>query len=122
MDETAVFAPMYDRYKDQGLEIIALAYEKTPDFAKAKQNLERWKARFGIHYTILIAGQPGPNAAKTLPMLNGIYGYPTTLFIDRKGALRKTYTGINGPATGNEYEKWKDDTKALVEKLLAEQP
>lgn len=120
MDETAVFAPLYDKYQSKGLEIIALAYEKTDDFEKAKQNLERWKSRFNIHYTMLVAGQPGPDAAKTLPMLNGINSYPTTFFIDRKGAVRKIYTGINGPATGNEYEKWKDDTFGLVEKLLAE--
>jgi hypothetical protein len=53
-------------------------------------------------------------------MLNGFNGYPTSIFIDKKGGVRKIYTGINGPATGQEYEKWKDDTTNLVEKLLSE--
>lgn len=120
MDEISFYAPFYDKYHSKGLEIVALAYEKTPDFQKAKQNLLRSESRFNIHYPILVAGQPGPDAAKTLPMLNGIQGYPTSIFIDKKGNVRKIYTGINGPATGNEYEKWKDDTVGLIDKLLAE--
>lgn len=119
MDEMAFFSPLYDQYHSGGLEIIGLAYEKAVD-EKAIQNVERLKKRFNVQYTILIAGQPGPEAIKTLPMLTGMFAYPTTFFIDRKGTLRKVYSGINGPATGNEYEKWKDDTKGLVEKLLAE--
>lgn len=119
MDEVAYFAPLYDQYREQGFEIIGLAYEKATG-EKAVQNLERLKQRFNIHYTILLAGQPGPEAIKTLPMLEGMFAYPTTFFIDRNGNLRKMYSGINGPATGNEYEKWKDDNRGLVEKLLAE--
>jgi hypothetical protein len=113
------FAPLYDQYHDQGLEIIGLAYEKAAG-EKAVENIERLKKRFNIHYSILLAGQPGPEAIKTLPMLEGMFAYPTTFFIDRKGNLRKMYSGINGPATGNAYEKWKDETQGLVEKLLAE--
>jgi len=120
MDETVFFAPLYDQFHTKGLEIIGLAYEKTADFEKAKQNLQRLQQRLNVHYTILVAGQPGADAAKTLPMLNGIMSYPTTFFIDKKGTVRKIYTGINGPATGAEYEKWKDDTVSLVEKLLNE--
>lgn len=119
MDEVAYFAPLYDQYRAQGFEIIGLAYEKATG-EKAIQNIGRLKQRFNVHYTILLAGQPGPEAIKTLPMLEGMFAYPTTFFIDRNGNLRKVHSGINGPATGNEYEKWKDDTKGLIEKLLSE--
>lgn len=119
MDEVAYFAPLYDRYHDRGLEIIGLAYEKAAG-ERAVQNVERLMQRFNVHYTILLAGAPGPDAINTLPMLTGMFAYPTTFFIDRQGNLRKSYSGINGPATGNEYEKWKDDTNAMVEKLLRE--
>ncbi|MEO6167193.1 MAG: TlpA disulfide reductase family protein [Chitinophagales bacterium] len=119
MDEMAYFSPLYDQYHINGLEIIGLAYEKAVG-EKAVQNVDRLKKRFNVQYTILIAGQPGSDAIKTLPMLSGMFAYPTTFFIDRKGSLRKIYSGINGPATGNAYEKWKDDTRGLVEKLLAE--
>lgn len=119
MDEVAYFSPMYDEYHSKGLEIIGLAYEKAVG-EKAIENTERLRKRFNVHYNILLAGQPGEEAIKTLPMLTGMFAYPTTFFIDRKGNLRKIYSGINGPATGNEYEKWKDDTRGIVEKLIAE--
>ncbi|MBA2407011.1 MAG: TlpA family protein disulfide reductase [Chitinophagales bacterium] len=120
MDETGYFAPLYDQYKSRGLEIVALAYERSPELEKAKVTLERLKKRFNINYTILFAGAVGPDAAKTLPMINAILSYPTTIFIDKKGMVRKIYTGITGPATGIEYDKWKDDTNRLVDKLISE--
>ncbi|MBK9729942.1 MAG: TlpA family protein disulfide reductase [Chitinophagaceae bacterium] len=119
MDEVAFFSPLYDQYHSKGLEIIGLSYEKAVG-EKAIQNIERLKQRFNVHYTILLAGEPGADAIKTLPMLTGMFAYPTTFFIDKTGNLRKIYSGINGPATGNEYEQWKDDTRGLVEKLLSE--
>ncbi|MBX7108154.1 MAG: TlpA family protein disulfide reductase [Chitinophagales bacterium] len=119
MDEVAYFSPLYDQYQSKGLEIIGLAYEKATG-EKAVENVKRLRQLFNVHYTMLIAGQPGADAINTLPMLSGMFAYPTTFFIDRKGNLRKSYSGINGPATGSLYEKWKDDTRGMVEKLLAE--
>ena len=55
MDETAFFAPLYNRFHPKGLEIVGLAYEKTTDFEKAKQNVLRLKDRFGIEYTLSLA-------------------------------------------------------------------
>ncbi len=37
------------------------------------------------------------NANQALPMLNKIMGYPTTIFIDKKGRVRKIHTGFSGP-------------------------
>lgn len=120
MDETAFYSPLYDQYRHEGLEILALAFEKYPEFEKAKHNLERLKQRYNIHYTLLFAGKVGTEASKALPMLSGINGYPTSIFIDRQGKVRKIYTGISGPATGTEHEKWKEETIDLIEELLAE--
>nr|MBA2421725.1 TlpA family protein disulfide reductase [Chitinophagales bacterium] len=59
MDETAFFAPLYDHYKSLGLEIVALAYERSPELEKAKVSLDRLKQRYNINYTILFAGPVG---------------------------------------------------------------
>jgi hypothetical protein len=53
-------------------------------------------------------------------MLNKVMGYPTTIFIDRKGTVKRIYTGFTGPATGKYYEKYQDDFDAYVLKLLSE--
>jgi hypothetical protein len=53
-------------------------------------------------------------------MLNHVMSFPTTLFIDRKGNVRKIRTGYSGPATGEEHEKFRKEITSFIESLLAE--
>ena len=55
-----------------------------------------------------------------MPDLSGIYGYPTTIFIDRKGEVREIHTGFAGPAAGKHHDEYVQEFHALVDKLLAE--
>lgn len=118
LDEAAFFAPVYEQYKGKGLEMAGLSFEKTADFSRALSNVSRLKKKYQITYPLLIANKD--SISQQLPMLNKISGYPTTVFIDRKGKVRKIHTGFSGPATGHEYEKYKEDFFRLLEKLLAE--
>jgi thiol-disulfide isomerase/thioredoxin len=121
MDETKFLAPFYDKYKSKGLEVVALAFERTDSFGKAASNIERSKSRFNANYEFLITMKTGKDqASEALPMLNAVMAFPTTIYIDKKGKVRKIYTGFNGPATGNAYTKFAEDTERFVEKLLAE--
>jgi thiol-disulfide isomerase/thioredoxin len=122
MDETRFLSGFYDKNKARGLEIIGLAYEKTGEMSRAITNVERLKKRFNCLYPILIASTSNDMeaAAKTLPALNQIMSYPTTLFLDKKGKVRKITTGFNGPATGEYYEKYVEGINAFVDKLLKE--
>jgi thiol-disulfide isomerase/thioredoxin len=121
MDETKFLAPFYQKNKDRGLEIIGLAYERSPEFEKAKQQVERIRQRFGVEYTTLIAGTNNKlDASKTLPMLNQVLAFPTTIFIDKKGVVRKIHTGFSGPGTGKYYEEFVEDFNNFVDKLLIE--
>jgi hypothetical protein len=75
----------------------------------------------GIEYATLIAGiSDKDEAAKKLPMLDHVYAFPTTIFIDRKGNVRKIHTGFSGPATGDHYTRFVDEVKATLDQLLAE--
>ncbi|GAB4334320.1 MAG: hypothetical protein OHK0038_11280 [Flammeovirgaceae bacterium] len=121
MDETQFLAPFYKKNKDRGLEIIGLAYERSSKFEKAKQQVERIRQRFGVEYTMLIAGTDNKlDASKTLPMLNQVLAFPTTIFIDRKGIVRRIHTGFSGPGTGVYYEKFVEEFNVFVDKLLSE--
>jgi hypothetical protein len=98
MDESKFLAPWYTKNKQKGIEIIGLAYEKSMDSAFAYPKIRRLKERFGINYEVLLAGiNDKTEAAKTLPMLNHILGFPTTIFIDKKGQVREIHTGFSGP-------------------------
>ena len=119
MDESVYLSEVYSKYKSKGLEIIAIDYEIRNDFEVFKRNVARMKEDLGINYKIVFGGTSKKSeAAKTLPMLNHIMSYPTTIFIDRKGKIKKIQTGFNGPGTGRIYEDYKKSTNKLIEKIL----
>jgi thiol-disulfide isomerase/thioredoxin len=120
-DEAAFLAPLYKDYRGKGLEIVSLMFEHFGDFERAAAATERFRQHYGIEYTTLIAGiSDKDEASKKLPMLDRVYGFPTTLFIDRKGQVRKIHTGFSGPATGEHYTQFVNEVKAELDQLLAE--
>ena len=121
MDETAYLSDVYNRYEKKGVEIIALAYERTNDIEKAKTNVLRLKNKFGTGYEFLVTGLSGKESAqKSLPWLSTIAAFPTTIYLNKKHEIVKVYTGYNGPATGSAYTKMKESTESLLNDLLKE--
>lgn len=119
MDESRYLAELYSNYKKQGLEIVALAYEKTNDREKALKQVKRMKERLELPYDVLITGATGKDeAGRTMPQLSGVTAFPTTLFLDRNHRVVRIFTGFSGPATGTEYEKFRNETAELINRLL----
>ena len=48
--------------------------------------------------------------------------FPTTIFIDRDGRVRKIHTGFSGPGTGEHFTRLQAQFTELVSTLLAEPP
>jgi thiol-disulfide isomerase/thioredoxin len=120
-DEAAFLAPLYRDNRARGLEIVALMFEHFGDFDRAAAATERFRQRYGIEYTTLIAGvSDKDDAARKLPMLDRVYAFPTMIFIDRKGEVRKIHTGYSGPATGEHYTEFVAEIKSTLDRLLAE--
>ena len=121
LDEMEYLSPWYKENSKRGVEIIGLAFERKDDPEYVKTVLSRLVKRYNVDYEILFAGKLGDDAtAKALPQVSKIMGYPTTIFIDKKGIVRKIHTGFNGPATGLFYEEFKQDFNKVVDDLLAE--
>ena len=123
MDETAYLSnDFYKKYHAKGVAVLGLAYERTTDFAASKKNLDQLKTRFNIPYDILVTGYTSnrAEAAKSLPALSGIVGFPTTIIIDKKGDVRKIHTGFSGPGTGDHYTEFTHEFETLIDQLLAE--
>lgn len=121
LDENTFLAGWYKANHKRGVEIIGLGFERNFDFLSAQKSLSILKKRLGITYEILFAGQSSTeSASKALPALNGIVAFPTTIFIDKKGNVRKVHTGFNGPATGKFYEEFKTEFNSYIDSLLAE--
>ena len=123
LDETKFLSEYIKTRKRGNFEVVALAFEyaKTKDLAFDR--IERLKSRVGVPYPILLAQYGSSDKIKAnekLPMLNHILSYPTTIFIDKKGKVRKIHTGFNGPATGEKYIDFKEDFDNYIELLLSE--
>ena len=121
MDETIFYSDWYNKNKNKGVEIIGLAYEAKDDFQYAKTRVEKMKQKYNVGYDYVIAGVYDKKAAaETLPMLNHVLSFPTTIFIDKKGNVRKIHTGFSGPATGKYYEEYVDDFNSFMNQLISE--
>ena len=123
MDETKFLSEYYKKNHQKGVEIIGLAYERTTDFESSQKALQPFKKRFDVKYPILITGVTVSDsllAEKTLPQLENIDAFPTTIFVDKKGNIRKVQTGFNGPATGEHYAEFKKEFDEIIERLLPE--
>jgi peroxiredoxin len=120
-DEAAFLEPLYREYRGRGVEIVSLMFEHFGDFPHAAEATQRFRQHYGIEYTTLVAGiSDKDEAAKKLPMLDHFTAFPTTIFIDRKGDVRKIHTGFSGPATGDHYTRFVDEVKTTLDQLLAE--
>lgn len=121
MDETKFLAPWYNENKSRGVEIIGLAYERKPDFAYASSRVKKMIDKLNVSYDLVIAGTDDKDkASETLPMLNSVVAFPTTIFIGKDGKVKKIHTGFSGPGTGVYYEQFKERFNETINELLAE--
>ena len=121
LDESNYYAQYYNNNKDKAIEFVALAFEYAKTEETAFKNIKRLKDRVGISYPILLAQTGTTSKSKAnekLPMLNHVLSYPTSIFIDKTGKVRKIHTGFNGPATGEKFTEFKTEFTAFVDGLL----
>ena len=126
MDETKFLSEWYDQNKERGVEIIGLAYENKKngkaDFQYAKSRVEKMKSKYHVAYDFVIAGTSSTkSASESLPMLSKVISFPTTIFIDKKGNVRRIHTGFSGPATDRYYEEFIDEFNTFMDMLLEEE-
>ena len=121
MDETNFLAPWYEKNKARGVEVIGLGYERSADYAAASARLRAMRERFHVGYDLAVAGVSNKDsAAKSLPQLAKVLAFPTTIFLDRKGNVRRIHTGFAGPGTGKYYAEETAGFEREVNKLLKE--
>ncbi|UYZ64796.1 TlpA disulfide reductase family protein [Hymenobacter weizhouensis] len=121
MDETNFLAPWYEKNKGRGVEIIGLGFERTSDQKVAAQKLLKMKDRLNVGYDLAVAGEASKDAASAaLPQIQKVLAFPTTIFLDKKGEVRKIHTGFSGPGTGKYYEQEVAEFNRTIDQLLTE--
>jgi thiol-disulfide isomerase/thioredoxin len=120
-DAAPELVKLYRKYRGRGLEIVGLAYEVSGDTALDRRQVRRYREKFGIPFTLLLAGVNDTEAAAaTLPQLQGFTSFPTTIFLGRDGKVRRIHAGFYGPATGAQHAKQVADWDREVDRLLGE--
>ncbi|MDN3658995.1 TlpA disulfide reductase family protein [Ferruginibacter paludis] len=123
MDETAFLSEYYNKNKQRGVEVIALAYEYTTDWQRSLNSLKKFQQRFNVQYPILnteVTVGDSLKTEKTLPQVTNIKSFPSSIILDKKGKIRKLDTEFNGPATGVHYAEYKKEFEQTVNNLLKE--
>lgn len=119
-EESPFLQQMYDRYRDQGFEAVALAFEYTGEYARDLEQVKIFAKRHNLKYPVLLAGSTEEgDIQKKLPQLENFGAYPTTIFIGRDGLVKRIHAGFDGKATGEQHEKLKAQIETLIKELLA---
>jgi thiol-disulfide isomerase/thioredoxin len=124
MDETKFLNEYYNKNKNRGVEIIALAYEYSTDRERSAKSLQKFQQLFNVQYPILITGATASDDSKTektLPQLTPIRSFPTTIFIDKKRMVRQIKGTFYGPGSGKYHEDFKKEFYSIVDGLLSEE-
>jgi len=120
-DESRFMKELYEQYNNRGLEIIPVAFERTTEFNAGRDAVLKQFVELELKYPPYFGGQANKViASQVFSKLSNITSYPTTIFIDKKGKIRKIHTGFYGPGTGEHYVSHTKELRAFVEQLLAE--
>ena len=81
-EEIPHFVELYNQYKDQGLEIIGVSMDQSPE-----RVIPGFIEKNNINYTILFGED------KVYDLYGGINAIPTTFIVDKDGNLVRKYIG-----------------------------
>lgn len=119
LDESKFLSEMKSKY-DPSLEVVALAFERAEEYAAAKSEAMKLVEAAGINYNVLVTGHSPARLKEALPELDNFKAFPTTVYIDKKGNVRRIHSGFNGPGTGIHYKKFTEEFTSFVDTLIAE--
>ncbi|MBI3136376.1 MAG: TlpA family protein disulfide reductase [Bacteroidetes bacterium] len=120
LDESNYLKTVYANHSNE-VEILAVTFETQKTTEDKMEAVRKYKDALGLNYTFLIGGDAcKPCASKTFPQLNDIISFPTLIFIDKSGEIRKIHTGFSGPGTGHYYTDFVAETDLFISTLIQE--
>jgi thiol-disulfide isomerase/thioredoxin len=118
-DEAPFLESLYKQFHSRGLEIVNLSFEEEEDHIKDPTRLRAFIARYGLTYTVLLAGNTEELNEK-IPQGVNLNCWPTSFFLGRDGRVKEVHAGFAGPANPPAHEALIREVTELVEHLLAE--
>lgn len=118
MDEVRFMNPLLEKYRDQGLEMVGITFERRGEWEKDSKAVLKMVDDLNIQYPVLYGGATR-NVKDSIPQLQPFRSFPTAIFIDKSGQVRKVHTGFAGPGT-SAFPAYAEETEAFIQALLAE--
>ncbi|HXH74134.1 MAG TPA: TlpA disulfide reductase family protein, partial [Bacteriovoracaceae bacterium] len=119
MDEMNFLIPWYNQNQKRGVEIIALAFERSVDPTEAKKQLIKVSTKKKVPYPLLIGGSTSEDKPKDkISGLKNFISFPTTVFLNKRHEVVKVHAGFTGPSTGEYFIQWKNEFNQTINGLL----
>ncbi len=119
-DLAPLLVDLYEDYHDDGLEVVAVAYELSESESYRQERIEAYREKHGVEWEIIFADAAPTELFSAGPAtLSTIEGVPVTFFLDRDRTIRAIYSGFRGPATGAEHERAATVFRTLVDEIMA---
>ena len=121
-DLAPLLSALYRQHKDEGLEIVGLAYEFSHDAANSRERLDAYRARHRVEWEVVAADEDPATLLGGPARLSPIEGVPVTIFLNRDRTIHAIYTGFRGPATGATYHETVATFRRLAREIVNSRP
>lgn len=118
--EAKLLAELSATYRERGLVILGLAFERTGELALDSEQAMNFARRHGLDCPIFLGGTADlDEATRALRLFaDRIQAFPTTVFIDANGLPRAILSGLGGP--DGEHANLRSEFITRIEELLGE--
>ena len=121
LDETRYFVTLKQQPEFDDVRFILVAFENGMTDKDRLKRLKRYTQKIELNYPAFLGGEATTKQAGTVfNALNGVFAFPTTLFLTKQGIIKQVHVGFDGPGTGNHFEELKRDFEELLRQLVQE--
>jgi thiol-disulfide isomerase/thioredoxin len=121
LDETRYFMDLKEKDDFKSVRFVMVGFENGANDKDRLQRLKKYARKIDLNYGFYLGGEASTKQAGIVfSALNGVYSFPTTLFLNGKGEIVQVHSGFDGPGTGVHFTHLQQTTEALLRKLLEE--
>lgn len=121
LDETRYFMSLKEKDAFKSVHFVMVGFENGANDKDRLQRLKKYARKIDLNYSFYLGGEASTKQAGIVfNALNGVYSFPTTLFLNKKGEIVQVHSGFDGPGTGVHFTHLQEATEGLLLKLLEE--